>query len=126
GGEEDRVFLAHVVDGRAIVGDVEARLAVGEIERAGAFSNRVVTAGLEEARRAGVIGDGLARAIVVRRARPEDAEVLFDLLVRDAGVIRDATFAGDAQLFEDLAWAVEGEAVRTIQRAGDVLDDDPI
>ena len=100
-----------VVDRRAVVGDVEAGLAVGEVERARAFRDRVVAAALEQPRRARMI-DRLAGLRILAVARPEDAHLLLDLLVGDAGVIGDAALAGDAQLFEDLARAVEREAVR--------------
>ena len=82
-----------VSTGGAIVGDVEARLAVGEIERPGAFRDRVVAAGLEQPRRARVIGRRLARLRIVAVARPEDADLLLDLLVGDAGVVGDAALA---------------------------------
>ena len=59
-------------------------------------------------------------------ARPEDAHLLRDLLVGHAGVVGDAAFAGDAQLLEDLARLVEGEAVRPAERLRDVLDDAPV
>src|SRR5690606_7044615 len=44
----------------------------------------------------------------------------------DARVVRDAALAGDAELLEDLARALERESMWTPERAGDVLDDSPV
>src|SRR5579859_2263925 len=61
-----------------------------------------------------------------RRAGPKHAVLLLDLLIGDAGVIGDATLGGQAQLIENLAWVVEGEASLTAQRPSDILDDPPV
>src|SRR5262245_4362608 len=63
---------------------------------------------------------------VLAVARPEDPEVLRDLLVGHAGVVRHATLAGDAKLLEDLAWMGECEAMRPAERVCDVLDNAPV
>ena len=81
GGEEDGVFVADVVNGRAIIGDVEARLAIGEVKRASAFGDGVVAAGLKEPGRARMIGRWLTGLVIVRRAGPEDAELFFNFFV---------------------------------------------
>src|SRR5581483_9964139 len=73
-----------------------------------------------------MIGDRRPGLIVMRRARPEDAELLLDFLVADARVVGDAPFTGDTQLLKNLAGASEREPVRSIQRCGDVLNDPPI
>src|ERR1051325_7288534 len=97
GGDDDRILLIDVLCWRPIRGDVESRLAVGEVEP---FV-------FEQPRRAGMIE---------RRTRPEDAVVRFDLLVRDAEVIGDAALRRDAQLVENLARTLERESMRTMQR----------
>src|SRR5690606_28046530 len=112
GGEEERELVARVVDRGPVLGDVEARAPVGEVERSGALRHRVVAARLEEARRTGVVGRGLAGLRILRVAGPEDAHLALDLLVRDARVVGDAALAGDPQLLEDRARALEREAVR--------------
>src|SRR6187200_336970 len=126
GGQVDRVLFARIVNRRTILGDVEPCTAVGEVERSTALGDRVVAAVLEQSRRAGMVVDRGAGAWVLAIARPEDPELLRDLLVRHARVIRDAAFAGDAQLLEDLARTGEGETMRPVERLRDVLDDAPI
>ena len=64
--------------------------------------------------------------MVVARAWPEDAELLLDLFVRDAGVVGDAAPTCAAQLVEDFARLAKCKAVRPAQRGGNVLDDPPI
>src|SRR5688572_2165452 len=73
GGEEERELVTDVIDRLAVVGDVEARLAVREIEPAGAFGDRVVAAGREDARRPGMVGHRFAGLVIVRGAWPEHA-----------------------------------------------------
>src|SRR5690606_6024375 len=86
-------------------------------ERSRTLRNRVPRAGLEQPWRAGMI---------VRRAWPEHTELLIDLLVRDAGVVREATLRRDAQLVEDPARRLEVEAAAAAERVRDVLDDAPV
>src|SRR5262245_66474576 len=57
---------------------------------------------------------------------PEDAELRFDFFVGNAGVICDATFARHAQLLENLARALEREAVRPAECGRQILDDAPV
>ena len=71
GGQEQRVLLADVIHRRAVVGDVEAGLAVGEVKRPGAFGDQVVAARLEQPRRAGVIGGRVTGAGIVRAVASE-------------------------------------------------------
>src|SRR4029453_17136485 len=83
GGQVNRIVLARIVDRRAIVGDVEPRTAIGEIEGTVAFRHRVVAAALEEPRRALVLGR-LAGLRILAIAGPEHTELFRDFLVRDA------------------------------------------
>jgi hypothetical protein len=110
---------------RPVLGDVEARSSVGKVERARAFRDRIVAAAFEQARRARVV-DRRAGLRIFAVTGPEDAEPLFDFLVGDARIIGQTAFAGPAQLLEDRARTVEGEAVWTLERSGDVLDDAPV
>src|SRR5262249_24243873 len=110
GREEDRVLVADIIHGQPVFADVETRFTIGEIERTVPFGDGVVAAALEQARRAFVV-DGGPRARIVAVARPEDAELRVDFLVRDARIVRDAAFARAAQLLEDLAWPGERHAV---------------
>src|SRR5690606_16179793 len=105
--------------------DVEAGLAVGEVERAGALRHGVPRAGLEQARRALRAGRGDALRHLVR-ARPEHPEVLLDALPGHAGVVHDAALRGHAQLLEHLAGVGERHALLAPERPGDVLDDPPV
>jgi len=49
--------------------------------------------------------------MIERRARPEHAHLAVDAFPRDTGVVGDAAFRGDAQLFEDVARRLVGELV---------------
>src|SRR5688572_7003955 len=73
-----------------------------------------------------MVVDRRAGGGVLAVARPEHTELRGNLLVRDARIIRDAAFAGDAKLLEDLARMGEGEPGRPAKRARDVLDDAPV
>src|SRR5262249_47294579 len=75
---------------------------------------------LEQSRSAGMVDRVAVR--VVRRARPEDALLLLDLLVRDARVVRDPAFRRLPQLLEDLARALEREPALPAEGPGDVLE----
>ena len=109
-----------------MLGDVEAGLAVGEVERAGALGDRIVAAGLEQPRRPRVIGRRGAGSRIRAVTGPKYAHLPLDLLVSDAGVVGDAAFARDAQLLEDRARVLEGEAVGASERGGEILDDAPV
>src|SRR5262249_50781594 len=125
GTQKERIVVAHVVNRPSVLGDVEARLPVGKIERPLALRDRIVRTAFEQARRPGVI-DRASRLGVVAVAWPEDTHLPLDFLVGDAGVISDAALAGAAQLIEDRARFPEGESVRPAERTRDVLDDPPV
>src|SRR5690606_39238378 len=95
----------------------EARLAVGEVERASALRHRVVGVAFEEPR-----GSGVLLAV----AGPEDPELPLDLLVRDPRVVGEAALRRGAELVEDLPRAGEGEPALAPERLRDVLDDPPV
>ncbi len=107
GGQYDRELVIDLFGGRGVRGDVKAGLAIGEVKAAIAVGDRVGGTGLEEARRAGMIG---------ARARPEDPPLLGDFFIGDAGVIRDPPGRGAAQLLEDLARAGKGKATFAPER----------
>src|ERR1051326_1616452 len=117
GRQDHRVLLVDVLRRRPIRGGVEARLAVGKVERPRALRHRIPRARLEEARRAGML---------FARARPADAVLRLDLFVRDAVVVGDAALRRHAQLVEDLARAREREAARPPECLRDVLDHAPV
>src|SRR5262249_47993055 len=123
--EIHRELGRRVIDGVAVFGDVEAGLSVGEVERSRALRDGVEASGLEEPRRPAVL-DRLAALRVGGVARPENAHLSLDFLVRDARVIGDAAFARDSKLLEDRPRVLEREAVRSIESARDVLNDDPV
>ena len=56
GREEDRIVVAGIVNRRTVIADVETRAAIRKIERSRALGNRVVAAGLEQPRRARMVG----------------------------------------------------------------------
>src|SRR5262245_13432984 len=123
--QKQRVLLARIVDRRTVFTDVEPRPAVREIKRSLALGNRVIASALEQPRRPTMI-DWLTGLRILAVAGPEDAHLSLDLFVRNARVVRDASFAGDPQFVEDLARAAEGEAARPAQRTRQILDDAPV
>src|SRR6185369_2357259 len=90
-----------------------------------AFRDRVVASALEEARRTWMV-NGRACFRILAVAGPEDAHLLLDLFVGNARVVSDTALAGDAQLVEDLARALEREATRTTERVREILNDAPV
>src|SRR5262245_52164240 len=125
GGEDQRVLRVHILGGRTVLGDVEPRLSVREVEGAGALRDGVPAVTLEQPRRPRVV-HGLAGLRILGVAGPEDPEVLLHLLPGDARVVRHAALAGHAQLLEHLPWALEREAALAAERPGEVLDDPPV
>ena len=61
--------------------------------------------------------------MIFRRARPEHAHVVLDLLVGDAEVIRRAALGGDAQFVEDFLGRIVGEMLFRAEPLGDFQQD---
>src|SRR5262249_24867832 len=100
--QKERICLTDIVDGLAIVRDVEAGLAVRKVEWPVAFGYGVVAVALEQTR--GHVGvDRLPGLGILAIARPEHTHLLFDLFVGDAGIIGHPALAGATELVEDLA-----------------------
>src|SRR5262245_51305083 len=125
GRQKEWVLNARIIDGRAIFGDVEPRLAVGKVKRPCPLRDRVVAAAFKQARSAGMV-DQAPRFRIVAVARPEHAHLCFDLFVRNPGIVGDAAFAGAAQLVEELVRAGKAEPMRAAEPTRDVLNDSPI
>src|SRR5690606_35568429 len=102
---------------RRVGGDVEAGLPVGKVERAPTVRDGIPRTGFKEPRRTGVIG---------RRAGPEDALLLLDLLVRDPCIVDHASRRTAPQFVEDLARRAERESPFAAERPRDVLNDPPV
>src|SRR5262249_46498779 len=86
--------------------------------------DRVPRARFKKPRRAGMLNWSAVRAD--RRARPEHAELAFNLVVGNSRVVRHAARGGPAQLLEDFTRTCEGEAALPAKGPGDVLQDLPV
>ena len=64
--------------------------------------------------------------VIERRARPEDAHLLVDLLPGNPEIVGHTAFRGNAQLVEDLLRRAVHKLVGGTEPRGEVADDPPI
>src|SRR5215471_3695337 len=64
--------------------------------------------------------------MVICRTRPEDAVLLLDLFVSDAGIIGNSAGASAPQFFEHFTRRAKRKTALAAHRGGNVLDDPPI